>query len=284
MPVAQCGQTTVLTGQDGMITMRPPGTTACLLDFTDFPKPVSPATVSLLKIPANSDFRVGDPVVFTEKGTANLDGELTEGTVYYIASKPTAETVTISATLGGAGLAFDGDGGVSNGATPPVYSDTPGAGNHIEMSYASAFAMCEVPNVTLTITRGEVDRTSIPCKPGAIAGGPKLARFRQYQAGFADGNGTLTLRLLPDLTSFNNRIIQGSLFNDQSGCILKAYFNAVAVSGGSGAVDDTKSLYSEVPIILLGFDTGISQEDSPTEVSVNFRVSDTPTQLLGLAF
>lgn len=276
MPVAICGQTTVLTGQDGMITMKPPGTTACLYDWSDFPAPVSPATSSLLSIPANSDFRVGDPVTFTEKGTANLDGELTEGTVYYIASRPSADAVTISATLGGTALAFDGDGGTGT-------ANTPGAGNHIEMSFASAFAMCEVPSVTLTITRGEIDRTSIPCTP-AVAGRPKLARFRRYQPGFADGNGTLTLRLLEDLASFNNRIIQGSLFNDQSGCILKAYFNAVAVSGGSGAVDDTKSLYSEVPIILLGFDTAISQDDTPTEVAVNFRVSDTPTQLLGLTF
>jgi hypothetical protein len=76
MPVTTCGQTTVLTGQDGMITMKPPGTTVCLLDKTDFPAPVAPATFSLIKVPANSDFRVNDPVVFTEKGTANLDASI----------------------------------------------------------------------------------------------------------------------------------------------------------------------------------------------------------------
>lgn len=277
MPVASCGQKTVLTGQDGMIAMKPPGTTACLLDFTDFPVPVAPATFSLLKIPANSDFRVGDPVVFTEKGTANLDGELTEGTVYYIKARPTPDTVTISATQGGTALAFDGDGGAGS-------ADTPGAGNHIEMTFASAFAICEVPSVTLTISRGEVETTSIPCTPGAPGGGPKLAPFRNYQSGFADGSGTLTLRISEDSASFSSRIIQGTLFNDQDGAILKAYFNAVATSGGSGVVDDTKSLYSEVPIILLGFDTGISQEDTPTEFSINFRVSGQPTHLLGLTY
>jgi hypothetical protein len=274
MPVSNCGQTNVLVGQDGMITMKPPGTQACLFDFSDFPTPVSPATSSLLKIPANSDFRVNDPVVFTEKGTASLDTELTAGTVYYIRSRPSADTVTISATVGGTALAFNGDGGTGG-------ADTPGAGNHIEMSFASAFAMCEVPSVTLTITRGEIDRTALPCKPGLGANSPKVARFRQYQSGYADGSGTLTLRLIEDLAAFNNRIIQGALFNDQSGCVLKAYFNAIAAAGGV-AVDDSASLYSEFPIILLGFDTGISQDDTPTEVSVNFRISAQPTHLFGL--
>jgi len=274
MPVSNCGQTNVLVGQDGMITMKPPGTQACLLDWTDFPVPVSPATTSLLQIPANSDFRVNDPVTFTVKGTADLDSALTAGTVYYIKTRPSPTTATISATVGGNAIAFSGSGGSGT-------ADTPGAGNHIEMNFASAFAMCEVPSVTLTITRGEIDRTSLPCTPGTGASGPKVARFRQYQSGYADGNGTLTLRLIEDLGAFNNRIIQGALFNDQSGCILKAYFNAIANTGNT-AVDDATSLYSEFPIILLGFDTGISQDDTPTEVSVNFRISAQPTHLFGL--
>ena len=274
MPVASCGPTTVLNGQDGLITMKPPGTLACLLDFTDFPVPVSPATTSLLKVPANSDFRVGDPIVFTVKGTADLDGALTAGTVYYIKTRPSTTTATISATQGGTAIAFTGSGGVTG-------ADTPGAGNHIEMSFASAFAMCEVPSITLNLTRADIDITAIPCTPGLSLSGPKLARFRRYQSGFADGTGTMTLRFVADLQAFTNRILQGSLFNDQSGAVLKAYFNAVASSGGS-TLDDAASLYSEFPIILLGFDTGISQEDTPTEASVNFRISGQPTHLFGL--
>ena len=275
MPVASCGQTTVLTGQDGMITIKPPGTLACLLDRTDFPAPVSPATTSVLPIPANSDFRVGDPVTFTAKGTATLDSAVTPSTVYYIKTRPTSTTCTISATQGGAALAFSGNGGAGG-------ANTPGASNHIEMSYATSQALCEVPSITLNLTRSEIDRTALPCKPAAAGGGPKLASFRTYQPGFADGNGTLVLRLLADLASFNNRIIQGTMFNDQSGCVLKAYFSAVAGSGG--AVSDASSLYSEFPITLLGFDTGLSQEDTPSEVTVNFRMSGQPTHLFGLTF
>lgn len=270
MPVAACGQSTVLTGQDGMITMKPPGTKACLLDWSDFPAGVA------ITIPASSDFRVNDPVTFTEKGTANLPSALTDGTVYYIKSRPTATTVQVSATVGGTAITLTQNGGTGT-------ANTPGAGNHIEMNFASSFAMCEVPSVTLTVTRGEIDTSAIPCTPGSSVGGPKLAQFRRYQSGFADGNGTLTLRLTEDMAAFNNRIIQGSLFNDQSGATLKAYFNAVAVSGGS-TVDDATSLYGEFPVILLGFDTGISQDEGPTEVSVNFRVAGQPTHLLGLTY
>ena len=74
------------------------------------------------------------------------------------------------------------------------------------------------------------------------------------------------------------------MFNDQSGAILKAYFNAVAGVATPTVVDDSLSLYSEFPVILLGFDTGISQDEAPTVVTVNFRISGTPTALMGLTF
>lgn len=275
MPVANCGPVSVLTGQDGMIAMKPPGTLACLLDKTDFPAPIAPATTSVLPIPANSDFRVGDPVTFTEKGTANLDAAITDGTVYYIKTRPTPTTCTISATLGGAAFAFTGNGGAGG-------ANTPGEGNHIEMSFATAYAMCEVPSVDLTLTRGEIDITSLPCKPGSGTG-PKLARFRRYQAGFADGSGTLTMRLTEEgRLAFANRIIQGTMFNDQSGAELRAYFSAVATTGNPNMVDDAASLPCIFPIVLLGFSSAISQDDSPTEVSINYRISDTPSNLFGL--
>lgn len=273
MPVTTCGQTTVLTGQDGMITMKPPGTTVCLLDKTDFPAPVTPATFSLIKVPANSDFRVNDPVVFTEKGTASLDASITQGTVYYIKTRPSATTVSISATVGGSAIALAGDGGAGG-------ADTPGAGNHVEMTFATSQAMCEVPSVTFSITRGEIDVTAIPCTPGSV-GGPKIARFRRTQPGFASGTGTLTLRLVEDLTAFNNRILQGVLFNNQVGAMLSVYLNAVSASGGS-AIDNSQSLRTEFPVTLNGLDGGISQEDTPTEISVNFSISDQPTHVFGL--
>lgn len=264
----------VLVGTDGMITMRPPATYCRLLDKTDFPAPVSPDAFSLVRIPANTDFRVGDPVTFTEQGTANLDGELQSGDTVYIHSRPSRTTVTISLTPGGSPIALDGNGGTGG-------LDTPGAENYIEMGYALSEAMCNVPSVELNITRGEIDTTALPCRPRA-ANGPGLAEFRNYQAGYADGSGTLTMRLTPDRSAFNNRIVQGSLFKQQGGALLSAYFSAIATSGG--VLSNADSLYCEFPVTLLGFDTSITQEESPTELRINYRVAGNPQHLLGLDF
>lgn len=269
MPITGCGQSTVLTGQDGMISMKPPGTFACLADFSDF----SPGNDEI-SIPGGTDFRVGDPVSFTKKGTAKLDTAFTVTTVYYIVDMITPGTVQLAATPGGAVITCKGDGGSGT-------ADTPGAGNHIEMSFAKELAVCEVASVSLDLSRGEIDTTSIPCKPSVATNGRKVAKFRKYQAGFADGSGSLTIRLTEDTEALNNRIIQGALFEDQGGATLKAYFNAVAAAGGL-TVDDTASLYMEFPIVLLGFSTAIGNDDAATEVTMNYRIAGQPTHLLGV--
>jgi hypothetical protein len=262
MPRQSCAQANVLTGQDGLLVARPPGTLVCLKDYSDFPAGTA------ITVPVNCDFRIGDPVVFAEKSTANPDSALALETVYYIVARPTPDTVRVSATVGGSPITLNGDGGTgtANTANPAAY---------IEMSYPLSQALCEVASVTLSISRGEIDRTSIPCRPPVGPDGPKFARFRQYQAGFADGSGTVTIRLTEELQSFNNRLIQSVLFNNQAGTTLKAYFNAMAGSDGVEP-DDAESLYWELPIVLLGFDTNLSQEDSPTELSINFRVTGEP--------
>ena len=56
MPVA-CS-TSALTGQDGSLYYTPSATKFCLLDYTDFPAGTS------ITVPAQHDFRIGDPVVF----------------------------------------------------------------------------------------------------------------------------------------------------------------------------------------------------------------------------
>jgi hypothetical protein len=269
MPIAGCGQSTVLTGQDGMISMKPPGTFACLADWSDFSD-----GNDMVSIPSGTDFRIGDPVSFTKKGVAKLDTAFTAGTVYYIIDMPQPDTVQLAATASGTAITCNGDGGTGS-------ADTPGAGNHIELSFAKELAVCEVASVSLDLSRGEVDRTAIPCKPSVATNGRKVAKFRSYQAGFADGSGSLTIRLTEDTEALNNRIIQGALFEDQGGATLKAYFNAVAATGGL-TVDDTASLYMEFPIVLLGFSTAIGNDDAPTEVTMNYRIAGQPTHLLGV--
>ena len=126
MPVS-CSTSSVLTGQDGSIFFEPAGTQYCLLDNSDF----APGTS--ISVPADNDFRVGDPVVFTEEGTASLDTALTAGTTYYVV-KRTATAIDVSATNGGTAITLNGDGGLgaaSGGVvstiTPPTLPTTTGS-------------------------------------------------------------------------------------------------------------------------------------------------------------
>ena len=57
-----CGDS-VLTGQDGSIEFKPPGTSFCLNDFSDFG---TDGTTSHITVPCTHDFRVGDIVCFYE--------------------------------------------------------------------------------------------------------------------------------------------------------------------------------------------------------------------------
>ena len=66
-----CGDS-VLTGQDGSIEFKPPGTSFCLDDFSDFGE----NTASHITVPCTHDFRVGDIVCFYEGVGANLDTAL----------------------------------------------------------------------------------------------------------------------------------------------------------------------------------------------------------------
>ena len=70
-----CGDS-VLTGQDGSIEFKPPGTSFCLDDFSDFGE----NTASHITVPCTHDFRVGDIVCFYEGVGANLDTALQAST------------------------------------------------------------------------------------------------------------------------------------------------------------------------------------------------------------
>jgi len=67
-----CGDS-VLTGQDGSIEFKPPGTSFCLDDFSDFG---TDGDTSHITVPCTNDFRVGDIVCFYESATANIDSAI----------------------------------------------------------------------------------------------------------------------------------------------------------------------------------------------------------------
>jgi len=80
--MASC-DSSVLTGQEGLIQFKPPGTTVCVPDYTGFyPNPDdTPGTDTndCIIVGCEADFRVGDCVVFSEENGANAPDEIDVG-------------------------------------------------------------------------------------------------------------------------------------------------------------------------------------------------------------
>ena len=242
MPVACGGTTSVLTGSDGAILFTPPGTEVCLL--------AADILAAGITVGDGADFRVGDTVEFTPETGATNDTAITGATAPIKVASVTNGVVTLTAN--GAALAPAGDAVTSASA-------------HIKMALADEFAVCQVGNVDLSFTRGEVDITSLPCNLTGT-GAAKIAGFRSYQAGYAEGSGSMTVRFTRDQTSIANRIIQGSLFTNQGGAKLTIALEAVG--DGTGGLDAAKSQVITFPVSLLGFSTALTPEDTPTEAII----------------
>jgi hypothetical protein len=262
VPIA-CSQT-VLTGQDGAIYFQPSATQFCLKDFTDFP------AGTVITVPSENDYRVGDPVTFTEEGGGNLDSALTPGTEYFVVAR-TDTTISVSATSGGAPITLTGDGGAST-------SDTPGAANHIKIDYSEFKAVCQVKSFSLDLSREEIDTTTLPCGVGG-GGNAKMASFRTMQAGYASGSGSMEVQFTTDQAALANRLLANSMMKNQSGAEVRLFINTVEGTGlGTGQPDLSKSLYIQAPISILGFSVSVSPEEVIT-ASLNFSLSGQPSKL-----
>lgn len=256
----------MLTGQDGAVYFSPPGTEHCLLDFTDFP------AGNDITVPNTHDFWVDDPIVFTEEGGANLDSALTAGATYYVVAK-TSTTIQVSATKNGAPVTLLGDGGT--GA-----EDTAGAENHINVSYDTPEAVCQVQSWSMDMTRAKIETTSLPCGINPNTG-TKFAPFRTYQPGYADSSGTMTVRFARGAASMARRLLSSGLLRSQAGAEVELYLELVPTQDNT-APDLAKSNVIKGPISIEGFSTGATVEDTPIEASVNFSLSGQPTQLFGV--
>jgi len=261
MPVS-CS-TSTLTGQEGSVYFQPAGTEFCLLDFTDFPAGTS------ITVPTANDYRVGDAIVFSEEGTANIDSALTAGTTYYVVAR-TATSIDVSATSGGTAITLNGDGGTGT-------ADTPGAANHIAVDMAEYSVVCQVSEFSVEITREELDVTTLPCSVANV--GSKWAAFRTIQAGYASGTGTMTVYFTSDQNSLANRLLSNVLLRSQEGASVKLYVNTV--SDGAGGVDDANSLYIESEVSINSMSVSVNPDD-PTSAELSFTVIN-PTSIFGNA-
>ena len=263
----------------GIATTTSGGGTGATLDVTVTANDVTAVAVNA----GGAGYAVGETLTVDGAllgGTSGTD-DLTLPIATATAIVPAANNVT-AITMVDAGTLFEaGDtltiAGSALGGNSPAddLTFTVGAaapitrvdsGGHINMSLADEFAVCQVGNVDLSFTRGEVDITSLPCDLSGT-GAAKLAGFRAYQAGYAEGSGSMTVRFTRDQASIANRIIQGSLFTNQGGAKLTIALEAVG--DGSGGLDAAKSQVITFPVSLLGFSTALTPEDTPTEAQIS---------------
>lgn len=255
MPINCSAQ--VLTGQDGSIYFRPAGTRACLEDWADFQ---DDATITL---PSDHDFRVGDPVVFTVEGGASLDTALTAGEEVFVVAT-TATTFQVAATPGGAAIVMNGDGGTG----------TANSAGHINVQYSEYAAVCNVTQWSASLTRENIDTTTLPCGVGATAS--RMAPFRTSQSGYASGEGSMTVQFTDDQTSLANRLLGNSMARNQEGAAVRLFVSTR--DDGTGHLDLDNSLYIEGPISIQGFSVSVTPEDATT-AELNFSFSGQPTHL-----
>ena len=124
----------VLTGQEGTITFKPPGTSVCVRDFSRLG---TDGTDSHITLECGSDFRVNDVVVFREEQGGNLDTAFAETTATFSAD---GVIQALGSFVAGSGYnaslsaqACEFEGGSGNGATGTITTDS--SGSHCCHSY-----------------------------------------------------------------------------------------------------------------------------------------------------
>ena len=205
MPVA-CNSN-ALTGSSGALYYTPAGTKACLLS-TDF------AAAGVITVTSQNDFRVGDPIKFSETGGATIDSGYDTSKDYVVSAvDPSANTVTVTE---------------ADGSTITLTSDGDTTTGHIEMQFSPAAGICECREWTVSMSRESLDVTTLPCTPSATAGAPKWAATKKNQPGYAEITGTLTLIVTDNEKALGNRLMESTFLNNQDGASVELYMDLVS--------------------------------------------------------
>ena len=259
----------VLTGQEGSISFKPPGTSACVRDFSAWG---TDGTVSHITVGCGSRFLAGDVIQFYEEDGGELD-------TAFVASTDALQTNYTVAATGGTGdeawitvylstdatqtvIDCNGDGGDSG-----ADSELPA---HINIKLADWFSVCGVREFSIDISRDELDVTTLPCTDsGTTDECETLAAFRSTQAGYATATGTMSVYFTCDQTTIANRLLGSSVLKNQNGAAVKLYVCTRYDSNGDP--DDSESLYIEADIAITGVSFSVNPDD-PTTGELSFSV------------
>ena len=197
------------------------------------------------------------------------------------------EVTTVAITKGGSGYAdtdtisaASGDIGNVTGFSQAITSVSSVNGDsplpkHIEVRMVEHQVLCQIANFSLSLTRDEIETTSLPCNIGGDAG--CIAPFKTKQSGFVEGTGTMEINFTADQASLANRLIGDSLKKNQNGASVRLFINTVS-GANPGDVDLSQSLYIEAPIVILGFSVDVAPEEAIT-AELSFALSGQPTHL-----
>jgi hypothetical protein len=249
---------TALSGTAGALYYKPAGT------IGTFGEAGVNAGTDVITVEPYLNFKAGDPVKFriynpntgdtvTPSGSNAAPAGVTIGTTYYVLSYTASSgALTVSTASGGTILPITDDG-------------TLAAPNEFMVYYADYTAVGQVRDWSFEISRSEIDVTTI----GQAAG--QYAPFRNYIAGFADGNGSATVYMTDEDAAMSNRMIEDVLQRQQVGAAFKLYIDRVI---SSGTVSDTLSRSISMDAILTSANMTINPDDAQS-VSINFRPSGT---------
>jgi|GEM_PF-1643139 len=190
----------------------------------------------------------------------------------------TASSISLEGGSGPGGAAIDAAApttpfsGTATLTAAVPFADSAG---HVNIAFAPVDALCGVKEWSLDLSRETVDTTTLPCKVGGAAS--RYATFRTSQAGFASGEGTMTV-VFTSGQGMSNRLLANSMYKN-SLATVKLYINAVAGTGA--AIDDTQSNYIEAQVSLNGFSVSVNTDDV-VEAEIQFTLAAQPKALFGV--
>lgn len=188
---------TVLTGQDGMIQFKPPGTSVCVRDFSAFG---TDGTDSHITVPCTHDFRVNDIVIFREEQGGKLDSALASSTR---ARAATGEILSLGSFVAGSAYpaslsdqACTFTGGNGSGAAGTITTDGSGGVTAVTLTDGgSGYLSTDQLSVALdaTITSGSgciIEVESVATATGSAAAYYVVGRTDDWIAVSSSQNGT----------------------------------------------------------------------------------------------
>ena len=257
----------VLTGQEGSISFKPPGTSVCVRDFSAWG---TDGDETHITVGCTARFQVNDIIEFDEEDGGNLDGAFDSSESYkVIGAGGTGATKWIQVCLASAEtetpVECAGSGG-TEGADTPLPA-------HINISLADYFSVCGVREFSIDISRDELDITTLPCADDPNQENTdeceSLAAFRSTQSGYATATGTMSVYFTCDQTTIANRLLGSSILKNQAGAAVKLY--VCTKYDASGNVADNESLFIEAEISITGISFGVNPDD-PTTGELSFSV------------